>query len=129
MANRPTNSVNKPVPLRPMKPVVYQAEWNFTFMLSCLTAMLFLAGHDHVCSVSKENQEEMCGYVNGYKKLYSCITSSVFDTQVLSFPFIVLYAAEDDNFVVWNMLSDKDGPSMRGEEEEEEEDDYFMDEY
>ncbi|KAK3563081.1 hypothetical protein QTP86_016325 [Hemibagrus guttatus] len=37
--------------------------------------------------------------------------------------------AEDDNFVVWNMLSDKDGPSMRGEEEEEEEDDYFMDEY
>ncbi|XP_027029461.2 mis18-binding protein 1 isoform X5 [Tachysurus fulvidraco] len=36
--------------------------------------------------------------------------------------------AEDDNFVVWNMLSDKDGPSLR-EEEEEEEDDYFMDEY
>ncbi|XP_060736266.1 mis18-binding protein 1 isoform X4 [Tachysurus vachellii] len=36
--------------------------------------------------------------------------------------------AEDDNFVVWNMLSDKDGPSMRVEEEEEE-DDYFMDEY
>lgn len=71
----------------------------------------------------------MCGYVNGYKRLYSCITSSVFDTQVLSFPFIVLYAAEDDNFVVWNMLSDKDGPSMGGEEEEEEEDDYFMDEY
>ncbi|XP_053093615.1 mis18-binding protein 1 isoform X2 [Pangasianodon hypophthalmus] len=35
--------------------------------------------------------------------------------------------AEDDNFIVWNMLSDKDGPSMRGEEEEE--DDYFMDEY
>ncbi|TSW08332.1 Mis18-binding protein 1 [Bagarius yarrelli] len=37
--------------------------------------------------------------------------------------------AEDDNFVVWNMLSDKDGPSGRGEEDEEEEDDYFMDEY
>ncbi|MCJ8737087.1 hypothetical protein PDJAM_G00019800 [Pangasius djambal] len=36
--------------------------------------------------------------------------------------------AEDDDFIVWNMLSDKDGPSMRGEEEEEE-DDYFMDEY
>ncbi|XP_060789886.1 mis18-binding protein 1 isoform X2 [Neoarius graeffei] len=35
--------------------------------------------------------------------------------------------AEDDNFVVWNMLSEKDGPSLRGEEEEE--DDYFMDEY
>lgn len=35
--------------------------------------------------------------------------------------------AEDDNFVVWNMLSDKDGPSMTGEEEEE--DDYFMDDY
>ncbi|KAM9466157.1 mis18-binding protein 1 isoform 2-T2 [Clarias gariepinus] len=35
--------------------------------------------------------------------------------------------AEDDNFVVWNMLSDKNGPAM--EEEDEEEEDYFMDEY
>ncbi|XP_046711066.1 mis18-binding protein 1 isoform X1 [Silurus meridionalis] len=35
--------------------------------------------------------------------------------------------AEDDNFVVWNMLSDKDGPSVRAEEEEEE--DYFLEEY
>ncbi|XP_072545929.1 mis18-binding protein 1 [Salminus brasiliensis] len=36
--------------------------------------------------------------------------------------------AEDDNFVVWNMLSDKDLPSTRGDEEDEE-DDYFMEEY
>lgn len=48
-------------------------------------------------------------------------------TQALAFPFISLHTAEDDNFVVWNMLSDKDGPSVGGEEEDE--DDYFMDEY
>ncbi|XP_062863233.1 mis18-binding protein 1 isoform X2 [Trichomycterus rosablanca] len=35
--------------------------------------------------------------------------------------------AEDDNFVVWNMLSDKDVPLTKDDEEEE--DDYFMDEY
>lgn len=49
------------------------------------------------------------------------------DSQALAFLFVSLHTAEDDNFVVWNMLSDKDGPSVRGEEEEE--DDYFMDEY
>ncbi|KAI4902187.1 hypothetical protein NFI96_029555 [Prochilodus magdalenae] len=37
--------------------------------------------------------------------------------------------AEDDDFVVWNMLSDKDVPSGRGEDEEDEEDYYFTDEY
>ncbi|XP_049319497.1 mis18-binding protein 1 [Astyanax mexicanus] len=35
--------------------------------------------------------------------------------------------AEDDNFVVWNMLSDKDIPSTKDDEEEE--DDYFMEEF
>ncbi|XP_035388835.1 mis18-binding protein 1 isoform X2 [Electrophorus electricus] len=34
--------------------------------------------------------------------------------------------AEDDDFVVWNMLSDKDAPFTRVEDEEE--DDYFMEE-
>ncbi|XP_076835153.1 mis18-binding protein 1 isoform X2 [Brachyhypopomus gauderio] len=36
--------------------------------------------------------------------------------------------AEDENFVVWNMLSDKDVPVTK-DEDEEEEDDYFMEEY
>ncbi|KAL7873522.1 hypothetical protein AOLI_G00125930 [Acnodon oligacanthus] len=36
--------------------------------------------------------------------------------------------AEDDNFVVWNMLSDKDVPSAGGDEDDEE-DDYFFEEY
>ncbi|KAL7873520.1 hypothetical protein AOLI_G00125910 [Acnodon oligacanthus] len=36
--------------------------------------------------------------------------------------------AEDDNFVVWNMLSDKDVPSAGGDEDDEE-DDYFMEDY
>lgn len=59
----------------------------------------------------------------------NCLCTPVFLklTQYLAYPFISLHTAEDDNFVVWNMLSDKDGPSMRPEEEEE--DDYFMDEY
>ncbi|XP_066529325.1 mis18-binding protein 1 [Hoplias malabaricus] len=34
--------------------------------------------------------------------------------------------AEDENFFVWNMLSDKNAPSIS---EDEEEDDYFMEEY
>ena len=37
-------------------------------------------------------------------------------------------AAEDDDFV-WNMLSDMDVPSGRGEDEEDKEDYYFTDEY
>lgn len=42
------------------------------------------------------------------------------------FSFItpVFVTAEDEDFVVWNMLSDKDIPSK--DDDSDEEDDYFM---
>lgn len=71
----------------------------------------------------------MCGYVFWYI-ISVLMNNTVFKKCLPSLAFTLFFhqTAEDDNFVVWNMLSDKDGPSMRGEEEEEE-DDYFMDEY
>lgn len=59
--------------------------------------------------------------------LYVELKNMLFVNITLFFFFhsSLFLTAEDEDFVVWNMLSDKDIPSR--DDDSDEEDDYFMD--